>query len=352
MTATAYRDVGLPAGTYFYQVVAVDSTGNPGPASNEASAAATVGGDLSGLNGTIYFENDDNVISVREVAGGTPRTIAPGQSPNPTADGQRLFYIHENNLIVRNLANGAAQTLYTYTDGLSNLDMAADGNSYVALHQEFLAAPGVPGGTCFTFDIKLRTITPAVETFRTNNDLHTRVTLADDKLFIASTNAGFCTTVAIDSFTPPKLCITSVARQVETCLTDTKYEDPKFAPNSRTLVFVANFSGQPELWKARVGDDSTLSNFTQLTRSPANQPVAMPNWSSDGNWIVFARDVDPAAGKPTRYELFAVRSDGDRLRALGISGKDPAPAWVGSGPPGQSTANLTPQVYVSLVRKP
>jgi hypothetical protein len=40
-TATNFTDTGLPAGTYFYKVTAEDTSGNVGPASNEASA--TVG---------------------------------------------------------------------------------------------------------------------------------------------------------------------------------------------------------------------------------------------------------------------------------------------------------------------
>src|SRR5204863_7925160 len=40
-TSTSYTDSGLAAGTYYYKVTAQDAAGNVGPASNQASAAAT-----------------------------------------------------------------------------------------------------------------------------------------------------------------------------------------------------------------------------------------------------------------------------------------------------------------------
>ncbi len=40
-TGTSYADSGLASGTYYYKVTAEDAAGNVGPASNEASAAAT-----------------------------------------------------------------------------------------------------------------------------------------------------------------------------------------------------------------------------------------------------------------------------------------------------------------------
>src|SRR5262249_52135702 len=57
---TSYRDVGLGAGTYFYEVRAVDGAGNLGPASAPASAIVTAGTGLSMLHGTIAYQTGVN----------------------------------------------------------------------------------------------------------------------------------------------------------------------------------------------------------------------------------------------------------------------------------------------------
>lgn len=346
VTASFYRDVGLAAGSYVYQVVAYDGTGNPGAASNQATATVTVGSGLAGLSGTVYFDNDDGAIATRGVAGGDVRAIAKGYDANPTPDGKRLFYLSDNNLIARDLASGTPQMLYTDTDGLSTLDVTGDGTAFAALHRQFLATTT---GVCYNFDIRLRTLgSLATQLYETTYEQHTALSLSDDKRWIASTYAGFCNYAALGSYLPPKLCITDVVRKTSVCTQDAKMSDPSFAPNSRWLAFVADYSGQPEVWKAYVGDDGRLSQFTQLTRSPANQPVAAPAWSSDGSWLVFARDTNSAPGDPTQYELLVVRSDGDGLRPIGISAKDPAPAWIGGGTMAPAVG-LTPRVFVPAV---
>ena len=40
-SSTSFTDNGLPSGTYYYAVAAVDAAGNVGPSSNEASAVVT-----------------------------------------------------------------------------------------------------------------------------------------------------------------------------------------------------------------------------------------------------------------------------------------------------------------------
>lgn len=95
----SYADTGLPAGVYYYKVTAVDSAGNSGPASNEATATATAdttppavsittpiaGAALSG-SVTIAASASDNVgvanvqFLVDGATIGTPDTTAPYQA--------------------------------------------------------------------------------------------------------------------------------------------------------------------------------------------------------------------------------------------------------------------------------
>mgnify|MGYP000855448787 CR=1 FL=1 len=94
VTEPYYRDVGLAAGLYSYRITAVDGTGNVSAASPEVSGTATVGGVLTGLNGTLAYDKGSSVIGVRALAGGvagTESTLA-GAFPNYSTNGQRLYY--------------------------------------------------------------------------------------------------------------------------------------------------------------------------------------------------------------------------------------------------------------------
>jgi Tol biopolymer transport system component len=124
------------------------------------------------------------------------------------------------------------------------------------------------------------------------------------------------------------LCIINVATKQETCLDGANAHDSDFVPNSATIVFAADFTGQRELWRANVQAGGALSNFTQLTRGPSGQPSLAPRVSTDGNWVIFERDID--SGPAENRVLHVVRLDGDGLRSLAVGGT--TPAWAGGGP--------------------
>jgi len=54
-----------------------------------------------------------------------------------------------------------------------------------------------------------------------------------------------------------------------------------------------------------------------------DQPLTEPAFSSNGEWIIFQRDMDTSE-KNERFELYVVRADGSMLRPLGVAGKNPA----------------------------
>jgi Tol biopolymer transport system component len=112
------------------------------------------------------------------------------------------------------------------------------------------------------------------------------------------------------------------------------------------LAFSAAFSGQSEIWKAKLQADGSLTDFTQLTRGATGVTSTAPSWSAEGKALIFQRDINPGDAKDDR--LFVVQADGSGLRALGVSGA--APAWSGhnSSPtdPGDSL-----KVFLPLVKR-
>lgn len=358
VTATTYRDVGLTAGTYFYQVIAVDGTGNPGPPSNPASATAVAGTDLSMLNGTIAYRVGGS-LRLRDLPGLDPeRTVGPGLYPYFSTDGQRIYYYQAANAaIFSNSRNGDNQQNHYTTNELMELyDIAADPNYFLTQHKVHYFLPELAIGGCDTWEPRYRSLNPDQVLYGIPYENVVDLALAADRAWLVYRSVGKCTPTGIISYSSPNFCIVNLTTQTNACEKH-DYFEPDFAPNSHWLAFAANFSGQRELWKARLEDNGVLTSFTQLTRSAPNQPVSAPGWSSDGNWIVFNRDLDPGQGEELR--LFAVRADGDGLRALNVTGADAA--WFGGGtaptlppdpaPTPPSGGNEEPSLFLPFVTR-
>ena len=344
ITGTSYRDVGLGSGAYYYKVYAVDGTGNIGPASNEVSAAANVGGDLP-LNGTIAYEAGSD-IRLRDLPHlGDGRTLAQGLSPHFAPDGNRVYYYHSDAILSRPVGGGNAQTHYTDSDLIALFDLPDDVRYFARVEEQFYAGTQ-PGQWCYAYephygpfgggDIYVATSTIAQD-----------VTISADRQWLAYTTVGYCGPAAQGQYGKSNLCLVNLSTQAKTCYSDANYQDPNFAPSGHGLLFAADFSGQYEIWKAQVQGDGSLANLTQLTRSDHKWSL-MPAWSSDGNWAIFVRGTP--SGDDIRFpdlqapRLHVVRADGASLRALGISGQEPA--WHGGGP-----AGMNHRVYLPLVRK-
>lgn len=323
VTGTSYRDVGLDNTTYHYQVAAVDGTGNTGPRSNQASTAAQVGTDLP-LYGTIAYEAGDDVWLRDLPALGPERTIAQGRQPRFAPDGQRLYTLANETISSQSVTGGDVQSFFQ-TDGLAEYDIAADETHFASLILRQFGAPGAPGGICTVLEPHFSV--QGQNRYVSQNELASGVALSANHRWMVYNTQGFCNTVATGLYQPSNFCIVDLASNEENCLEGVDYNDADFAPNGNTLVFIAGLTGQNEVWKAAVQSDGSLGNFTQLTRSPANQPASYPSWSSDGNWIIFERDVDPGEGEDAR--LYAVRSDGAALRNLNVAGENAA--WFGGG---------------------
>ncbi len=176
-------------------------------------------------------------------------------------------------------------------------------------------------------------------------------TLSADRHWFAYTSLGYHAPSNLHDYGPASLAIVNLSTGQRVALySDAHYFDPEFAPAGSSLAFASARTGQYEIWTATVNANGSLSNLTQLTHGAAGEWSLAPAWSSDGNWLVFARGVpvdpgdceDPELQNP---HLYIVQSDGSALRSLGITGD--APTWTGTG--SQPTPTLDQHVFVPCI---
>jgi hypothetical protein len=350
VTATSYRDVGLDGATYFYRVFAVDGTGNPGPPSNTASAAASAGTGLAGLRGTIAYDLGGS-IALRAIDGalGEQRVIGEGAQPAFSLDGAEVLATigaNGNGAVVgRRLDGGAARTVFSTDTLIAGVDPTADPSRIAVIARQFYYPPG---GFCQAFEPRLIDVRSGQSPlFEESSAIASDLSISGDGALLAYTYRAWCNAAASGVYDTPRLCITNTATKQETCLDGANVDASDFVPGRARIVFAADFTGQRELWRADVQANGALANLVQLTRGPAGQPSTAPQVSTDGNWVIFERDLDPGQGE--NPVLHVVRLDGEGLRSLGVQGA--APAWSGGGSAPQSGPAGSNRAYLPLVRR-
>lgn len=343
VTQTFYRDVGLPAGRYYYRVIAVDSTANSGAPSNEAGADATVGGAVSGVNGTLaYGRISGGGVGVRPLtagAAGAEAVIPGGSFPNYSTDGQRLYYFNSaNNTILAGDRNGNnPQLAYSASLGVNEFDLPANPGFIAGIFQDNF------NGACLPFEARLVQVTPSVTISGTSDTNADSIAVSPDRRWVGYTNRLYCNLAGTTLYDTNRLCLidTTAATFSERCQVPANVQGVDFGNTGNIIVFSANYSGQNEIWRASVTSSGDLINFVQLTRGPAGQPSFNPRVSSDGNWVVFVRDIDAGAGENLQAHI--VRADGDSLRSLAFAAS--TIAWSGGGPAGP-VVGLSQRVYL------
>ncbi len=87
---------------------------------------------------------------------------------------------------------------------------------------------------------------------------------------------------------------------------------PSFSPDGKTLAFVSNLNGIPQVWTMPVS-----GGFPKLVTA-FDDPVGFVTWSPDGKWLAF--NVAPGGG--FNEQIYVARPDGSELRRLTEGGKE------------------------------
>jgi hypothetical protein len=340
VTSTSYRDVGLTNQRYFYQVLAVDSTGNRGSFSNIANATAQVGADLP-VHGLLTYEVGDT-IRLRDFANlGAERTLTQGRLPHFANDGARLFYAVTGGILSQALQGEDLRVFYEDQRLSESYDLAADETHFGVTFQRQFARPGIPA-LCTVLEPHLGITGQLVN--KNLFGLDSELAISPDGQWLAYRHTGYCTPAALVLSEPGDFCVAQRGREKHICLEHADFHDPDFAASGQWLVFAAPLTGQYEIWKAQLQTDGALRHFAQLTSGPTGQPARAPAWSSNGNWVVFQRDANASTGEDWR--LWVVRADGAMLRPLNIAGEHPA--WYG-GAAAPPPVDLTEHLYLPLL---
>ena len=87
---------------------------------------------------------------------------------------------------------------------------------------------------------------------------------------------------------------------------------PSFSPDGKTIAFVSNLSGLPQVWTV-----PAAGGFPRMVTS-FDDPVGGVEWSPDGTWIAFSL----APGGGMNAQVYLVKPDGTGLRRLTDGGKE------------------------------
>ena len=87
---------------------------------------------------------------------------------------------------------------------------------------------------------------------------------------------------------------------------------PSFSPDGKTLAFISNMNGLPQIWKVSIeGGWPTLITST-------DDPIGTVEWSPNGDWLSFSM----APGGGMNQQIYIIRPDGSDLKLLTDGGNE------------------------------
>jgi dipeptidyl aminopeptidase/acylaminoacyl peptidase len=92
---------------------------------------------------------------------------------------------------------------------------------------------------------------------------------------------------------------------------------PTFSPDGKTLAFLCDMSGSPQIWTAPIegGWPTQVTSF--------DDPVGGVTWSPNSEWLAFS--ISPGGGMNS--QVYVAKSDGTSVKRLTAGGKDNN--WLG-----------------------
>ncbi|MFQ5590380.1 MAG: TolB family protein [Phycisphaerae bacterium] len=141
---------------------------------------------------------------------------------------------------------------------------------------------------------------------------------------------------------PARLCVANADGSDAHYITPEEDQDnvnvPGAAWNEVTdeIVFASDRQGSDDIWAIRP-DGSGLRRVTDHDPAAQDHPPYWiePVWSPDGQWVVFEADIQAASETDQRGTIYKVRSDGTELtqltRRLGEDVDDRLPNWSPDG---------------------
>ena len=87
---------------------------------------------------------------------------------------------------------------------------------------------------------------------------------------------------------------------------------PSFSPDGKTLAFISNMNGIPQIWKV------SIEGGWPILITTTDDPIGSVEWSPNGDWLSFSM----APGGGMNQQIYLIRPDGSDLKLLTDGGNE------------------------------
>lgn len=217
----------------------------------------------------------------------TFEAVVPTPTITPTPENPVLTGIQEEGVFILSLANSRYFHLYAYNPHFLSFTPLTN-SSWDDIH------PSVsPDGKSIAFSSKksgywdihvLDLATREIRQITSTEQYDGAPTWSPDGQWIAyETYQNGSLQIALISPDDPS--------QPPTLLTNNQADNfsPRWSPGGREILFVSSFSGNDDVWLAKL--DNIDDRFFNLSNTP-DENESHPSWSPDGRWVAWSADVE------------------------------------------------------------